>query len=628
MAFELSALEASNLYESLNQEWLLTDGTGSFAMGTASGIRTRRYHGDWVKVLGANLFRSVLLAGVEAYAEVGNQRYDLSSNQYIGVIYPDGYRRIKRVWIGNNVEWLYGVGGGVVSKELCLTPQGPIITYRNTTGSALKLTLLPLVCHKPSHQNFRYRPDYPSELDFEVDSTVVQHQGVSIHLHHEGAKRTPFAGWYYRFEHTKEKERGLDPLDDLYCPCELQFTLEHGECAVLSCSLDGNPPQKLAEKFPDDLFQAAAEKFVVRDGEKVGIAAGFPWFGEWGRDTMISLPGILLLGGKVEEAKSLLRAYVKQMDKGIIPNRLVENDDRPDYNTVDATLWFVNCIGETLQTEWDEKFALEMFEVIESIVSWHRKGTYFGIQVDPATALLDQGGEGHQLTWMDAKIGDEVITPRSGKPVEINALWINALRTAIWIGGKLSKDTIGLTALAEKAEENFYKFWNAEKGWYNDTIDPIDSKCRPNQVIAMSLRYSPCREEHAKQALKAVEEHLLTPKGLRTLAPFEEGYCGRFEGPLQNMDRAYHQGTVWPWLLGPYVEAVLKWTGDVERAKNALSDTDTMLKEFGVGGIAEVYDGDAPHRPNGCPWQAWSVAEIRRARKLVEERLPNQEEVR
>jgi predicted glycogen debranching enzyme len=247
-------------------------------------------------------------------------------------------------------------------------------------------------------------------------------------------------------------------------------------------------------------------------------------------------------------------------------------------------------------------------------VDWHKKGTDFGIHVDPMDGLLCQGEHGVQLTWMDAKIGDWVVTPRHGKPVEINALWINLLRVVEWIGSKIGEDTSEAVQLAEQGERHFEaKFWHELRGHYLDTCEPNDASLRPNQVLAMSLPFSPVDPEHAKRALEVVRQELLTPVGLRTLGPKEPGYKGRFEGPLPELDAAYHQGTVWPWLLGSFVTALVKYTGDVAEGRRIIKEAREMLAEYGIGGISEVYDGDAPHRPNGCPWQAWSVAEIRRA---------------
>ena len=328
---------------------------------------------------------------------------------------------------------------------------------------------------------------------------------------------------------------------------------------------------------------------------------------------MISLPGALLKTGNAAQARSILNDFAGQMFQGLIPNRFVEQGDHPDYNTVDATLWFANAIYRTLEAEWVPKFGAAMMSVLEDVFEWHVKGTLFGIRVDPADGLLTQGQDGVQLTWMDAKVGDWVVTPRHGKPVEINGLWINALRVMEWLAGQLKKDSTPFKAAADKAQAAFEdKFWQEQRGHYLDTADPDDASLRPNQVIALALPFVEVNPDHAKRALQAVARELLTPVGLRTLGPSEPGYRGRYVGPIQEMDAAYHQGTAWPWLLGPYVSALVRVTGDKKEAKRILKNAKSMLMESGLGGIAEVYDGDAPQNANGCPWQAWSAAELLR----------------
>ena len=438
------------------------------------------------------------------------------------------------------------------------------------------------------------------------------------------ARGEPVQGWYYRFEHARETDRGLDSRDDLYCPCELDYQLQPGQQGTLYASLgDFTPPEQVLtqEDAQDDLLTAlktAAKNFIVETPRRASIIAGYPWFTDWGRDTMISLPGICLHTGRVDLARRILSDFGTQTFQGLIPNRFVEDGETPDYNTVDATLWYANAIYKTLQAEWDEDFAKEMLAVLKQVYVWHKAGTLYGIRMDPGDGLLTQGERGVQLTWMDAKVGDWVVTPRHGKPVEVNGLWINMLRILEWLCGKLGEDATEYMAAAERAEQWFeLKFFHEPRGHYVDTVDPLDVTLRPNQVIAMALPFGPAKGDKAKRALEIVARELLTPYGLRTLGPQEMNYHGRFQGPLAELDAAYHQGTAWPWLLGQYATALVRINGDREGARQALNGVIAMLKEYGLGGIAEVYDGDAPQRPNGCPWQAWSIGEIFRA--LVEE---------
>jgi predicted glycogen debranching enzyme len=362
-----------------------------------------------------------------------------------------------------------------------------------------------------------------------------------------------------------------------------------------------------------EMLRDSALKFVVSTESRTSIIAGYPWFTDWGRDTMISLPGILLHTGRIGAARQLLLDYSDAMRDGLIPNRFTE-DGGADYNTVDASLWFVHAVHKTLEAEWDEEFATTIFPRLEELVERHMAGTRYGIRVDPSDGLLSQGEPGLQLTWMDAKIGDWVVTPRHGKPVEINGLWINALRVVEQVAERIGRSGTEYGLAAERAERAFdEKFWHEPRGHYADTVDTLDVSLRPNQVIAMALPFGPARGERAERALRVVEQHLLTPTGLRTLGPDEPGYQGRYEGSLPQLDAAYHQGAAWPWLLGPYCSALVRVRGDRHEARRILKNARAMLAECGMGGIAEVYDGDQPQSPAGCPFQAWSVAEILRA---------------
>lgn len=608
-----------NAYESLSsREWLCTNGTGGYAMGTVSGANTRRYHGHLVACVNDSLHRVVLLANVEAFAQSSGDVVGLSTNRYNGAIHPDGYRHLRSFRSGPTQEWVYEVQDIKVRKRLGMHPgrNSAQVEYTNLGSKPIRLSLRPLVCHKFYHGDFTQDTNYPSGLEFGTDRTVVTAQSLPLHLLHPGARREPFHGWYYRFEHERETERGLSSKGDLFCPCELSYELAPGEQAVLVATVESaEEPWTLVENFPTELNEQldhAASLFTLDRPQRKSIIAGYPWFTDWGRDTMIALPGLTRDLASPAFEREVLRGYSCQMSRGIIPNRTVETG-LAEYNTADASLWFVNAAYQSLSRNWDDDFASEMAAAIEELVCHHVAGTHYGIAVDTSSGLLNQGSEGTQLTWMDAKIGDWVVTPRHGKPVEINGLWINALRVAEWLASRLGQDTEQFKGLAEQAEANFKsKFWNESLGYYLDTADPDDGSLRPNQLIAMSLPFAPAAKSNAAKALQAIREHLVTPYGLRTLSPESPGYRGRFKGPLQELDSAYHQGTVWPWLLGPYCDAVMKVTGDREEVERALSQVPGMMADYGVNGIAEVYDGDAPQTPGGCPWQAWSVAEIRR----------------
>jgi len=621
MQFVLGRDDCRNLAVSTRKEWLLTNGLGGFAMGTASGINTRRYHGLLVAATQPPATRMVLLAGIECSVHHNEEEYGLSSNQYPGAIYPKGYELLEEFVAGRYATWKFKADGFEVWRRVGVHggENSTTVSYENRGPQLITLQLRPLVCHKFYHANFLESPSYPEHIDFFGEQTAIRHEGISLYLTHHGGFRTPVQGWYYRFEHQVEIERGLPPRDDLFCPCELQYALEPGQSIAVVASLKETAKPLLFEAELEQpglqsTLKDAARKFLVSSKERTTIIAGYPWFTDWGRDTMISIPGICLHTGNTHSARKILADFAKQMKQGIIPNRFVEVGEQPQYNTVDATLWYVHAAFCTLKFEWDADFASAMARVFEGIYDWHNKGTYYGITVDPSDGLLTQGEEGVQLTWMDAKVGDWVVTPRHGKPVEVNGLWINALRVMEWLANELSDPASTKYAeSAANAESNFErKFWSERLGHYLDTADPGDASVRPNQVIAMSLPFGPAKGEKALRALECVEEQLLTPRGLRSLGYSEPGYKGRYQGPLPELDAAYHQGTVWPWLLGPYISACVRLRGSCDGLEKWIQEFWTMLEDDGFGGIAEVYDGDEPRYAGGCPWQAWSVAELLR----------------
>ena len=335
------------------------------------------------------------------------------------------------------------------------------------------------------------------------------------------------------------------------------------------------------------------------------MIAGYPWFTDWGRDTMIALPGILIARGRLEEAREVLRGFLAHLDGGMIPNRFPDRGERPEYNTADATLWMFHAVQEYLQAGGDESFLRdEFFPAAKEIVRWHLTGTRHGIRVDPADHLLAAGEPGVQLTWMDTGA-----TPRRGKPVEINALWYKALRLMEQWGAAESGREADLVRSAFQRS-----FWNQARGCLFDVVGPDDASLRPNQIFAISLPFSPLAPEQQQAVVRAVEKHLLTPYGLRTLAPDEPGYIGRYAGGPAERDAAYHQGTVWPWLIGPFVRAYLAAFGrsetNLQHCRDLLRPLEAHLEEACLGSVSEIFDGDPPHRPGGAPAQAWSVGEL------------------
>ncbi len=624
MRITLDESQCRNLAVSSRREWILTNGIGGYAMGTASGMLARRYHGHLIAAVTPPTGRMLLLATIEETVQGSGPPVGVSTNQYPGAVHPEGYLYLRRFEAARDyVRWSYRTASGELTKELRLHPGTNAVTvrYRNTGKAPLLLTARPLVCHRDHHGEFHERHDYPQALLFPPNGEVVEQDGVGLFLSHPGAHRVPVQGWYYRFEHLREIDRGLPARDDLFCPVELRWELRPGEEATLVAADSPNvepmpaAPDEEEARGVGPMLRQAAERFLIETPSRRTVIAGWPWFTDWGRDTMISLPGLCLHTGRIEMARGILDDHASLLDGGLIPNRIPEVGEKPEDNTVDATLWFVNAIGRTLEKEWDEAFARRMLAAVEKVFDAHMAGTKHGIWVDLADGLLTQGEAGLQLTWMDAKVGDWVVTPRAGKPVEINGLWANACRTMAWLAERLgSPRAAEFGAAGDRAASSFEaRFWNEARGFYFDTVDPDDASLRPNQVLAMALPHSPCDADHARRALAVVGTELATPYGLRTLGPGEPDYTGRYEGDMGRRDAAYHQGTAWPWLLGPYATAVARFGEGPAEARRLLREAKSMLTEDGLGGIAEVYDGDSPQRPGGCPWQAWSVGEILRA---------------
>ncbi len=510
----------------------------------------------------------------------------------------------------------------------------------------LWLELRPLIAfrdyHNTTHENGAISRDVEERSDL---ASVSPYQGLpSLYLAHNAVDLRKTGDWYRNFEYDAERERGLDFSEDLFNPLVLRFDLRLRRQASVIASTEQRDVAKveyreseitrrrnakLSSPVEDDFVQtlaAAADQYIVSRGDQKTVIAGYHWFSDWGRDTMIALPGLTLPTGKHEIARSILRTFAKHVDQGMLPNRFPDAGETPEYNTVDATLWFFEAARAYLAYTGDLEFVRdELYPVFADIVLWHVRGTRYGIKVDPS-GLLSSGEPGVQLTWMDAKVGDWVVTPRRGKPVEIQALWYNALcimeDLARHFGDEAGQKRY--RSMATLARWSFNRlFWNEPTGCLYDVVNggPPDASIRPNQIFAVSLTHSMLSTERAKAVVEKVQEHLLTPYGLRTLAPSDPQYRGRYTGGPTERDGAYHQGTVWPWLMGPFISAYVKVNGDSEAARRQaaawLAPLKDHLADGGLGHISEILDGDSPQRPCGCIAQAWSVAEILRA--LVED---------
>ncbi len=644
-----------DLDAALRREWLETNGIGGFASSTIIGLNTRRYHGLLVAATKPPVGRLVLLSKLEETLLIDGQRFDLSANRYPGVVHPQGFRYLKQfrldpfpiftyevegIEIEKTVFMVYGENSAVVQYELRKNnhPESP----RN-----LRLEIRPLIAfrdyHNTTHENGALRAEVEEGAGW---AAVAPYQGLpTLYLAHNAAELPKTGDWYRNFEYDAERERGLDFSEDLFNPLVLRFDLRLQRPVSLIASLNQRDVARASEyregeitrrrkveaSAPmDDSFvrtlAAAADQYIVsREGQKT-VIAGYHWFGDWGRDTMIALPGLTLPTGKHEIARSILRIFARHVDQGMLPNRFPDAGETPEFNTVDATLWFFEAARAYLAYTGDLDFVRdELYPVFSDIISWHVRGTRYGIKAD-ASGLLSSGEPGVQLTWMDAKVGDWVVTPRRGKPVEIQALWYNALcimeDLARRFGDEASQKRYRNMATVVSWSFNRL-FWNENTACLYDVVNgaPPDPAIRPNQIFAVSLTHSMLLPERAKTVVEKVREHLLTPYGLRSLAPSDPQYRGRYSGGPAERDGAYHQGTVWPWLMGPFISAYVKVNGGSaesrQQALQWLAPLKDHLADGGLGHISEILDGDAPQRPCGCIAQAWSVAEVLRA--LVED---------
>ena len=634
--------------EACSREWLETNGIGGFACSTLPGLNTRRYHALLTAATNPPAGRVVLLSKVEEVLVRGDQRCELSANRYGEVIHPRGFEHLGSFRLDPFPRARYRCDDLELEKTVFLVhgENTAVIRYRLVGDPGPRgcvLEIRPLIAFRDYHGTSHANDSIDRNVAVRDGMAVIHpYQGLpSLHFGHNAASVDPSGAWFYNFVYDRERERGLDFTEDLYNPCLLRFHLTGDAPAVIVASTMEREAAEFAalEKREmtrraaiqkaaplDDslttLLTTAADQYIVARGDQKSVIAGYPWFGDWGRDTMISLPGLTLVTGRYDDARNILRAFARSIDQGMLPNRFSDSGETPEYNTVDATLWMFHAAHEFLRYSGDADFVRsELYEPLAGIIDWHERGTRYGIHLD-SDGLLQAGTPGVQLTWMDAKVGDLVITPRMGKPVEIQALWHNALRVMERLAGMFG-DVAGsarYSTLAERARDQFLKiFWNDAAGCLYDVVaadGAPDASIRPNQVFAVSLPFPLLEGEHALQVVDVVEWELLTPYGLRTLSPRDPNYRGRFDGGPLTRDAAYHQGTVWPWLLGPFLTAYVKVHGGTEEARGRagrfLDPLRAHLTEAGLGDISEVFDGDFPHRPGGCFAQAWSAAEILR----------------
>ena len=637
-----------NLDQALRWEWLETNGLGGFASSTITGLNTRRYHGLLTAATKPPVGRVLMLSKLEETLAVDGQRVELGVNRYPGTVYPQGHTHLAEFRMDPFPVFVYRVGGVELEKSVFMVQDENTVVIEYslrhsgaTPAKEVTLELRPLIAfrdyHSTTHANGGLNPTVMIEPGM---ATVQPYADLPpLHFANDADTVNSTGDWYRNFEYAIEQERGLDFQEDLFNPLVATYNLNARNSATFIASTQEHHASEgaalrnkeiqrraaLRASAPCDepLVEAltvAADQFIVKRGELKTVIAGYHWFSDWGRDTMIALPGLTLVTGRPEIAKSILLAFAESLDKGMLPNRFPDAGETPEYNTVDATLWFFEAVRALLAYTRDTDFVRNLYPKLKEIVDWHIRGTRYGICADN-DGLLNCGEPGVQLTWMDSKIGDWVVTPRYGKPVEIQALWYNALRVMDSLAGEFDPAMQPFYAtMADQAKESFNaKFWNDAEGCLYDVVkgDEKDPTIRPNQIFAVSLPHTMLSDDRARRVVEVVQRDLLVPCGLRSLSPHHQSYRPHYEGGVWERDSSYHQGTVWPWLMGPFITAYVKVHGrSAEARKQAatwLEGFDVQLRTTGLGQIPEIADAEPPHTPRGCMAQAWSVSELLRA---------------
>jgi predicted glycogen debranching enzyme len=622
--------------EGSKREWLVTDGLGGYAMGTATGLRTRRYHGLLVPSVGGPAERMLGLVSLEAVLAIGDARVALATDEWGGGnVSPRGCELLVSFQLEDGVpRWRWQIGDVVVERELAMGRGRAAVGVVHRIVRAdrpIRLELTPLCTWRNVHgERFAYGTPVVEPV---VDGFVFENA-----FRVGGAGWTQGGEWYTGVRAREEAARGLNDREDVWAAGTFSTFLTPGEVHEVSAAaapLDG-PLPSASEMIADARTRAAdlvrrasvtddvdaqlvlaADSFTITTSGRPTAVAGYPWFGEWSRDLMTSYEGLYLATNRSEEGREVLRTSAATVSEGMLAN--TADTGSLEYNTIDGTLWFVHALERHVASTGDQDLGAELAPVVDEIIEHHLAGTRYGIHVDPADGLLAGGAEGAALTWMDARINGVPVSARSGKPVEVNALWIRALEVAASMSPD-AKSAARHSDLAATARRSFRaRFVRLDGGGLFDVVDgPFgdDASVRPNQLLAVSLPNPALGGDHdaARAAVDACRRTLLTPLGLRSLSPDDPAYRRFHRGGPADRDAAYHEGTVWPWLIGPYVDAARAVGVPLE---GILDGLDAHLGEWGLGSVSETADGSAPHDATGCPFQAWSVAEVLRVRRSL-----------
>lgn len=632
------------------REWLVTNGLGGYACGTVAGANTRRYHGFLLASLRPPVERTLLVSKVDLSVTYAGKHYALYANEFLdGTVDPRGFVHVESFEVVGGIPvWRFAFADVLLEQRIFMAP-GANTSYLHLTlvraGAPLTVKFKPLVTYRDFHQQSRgARPFSATATAGRAACTVTAFEGARpFTLALSAGSHSPGDLWYWNFLHREEFARGLDALEDLWSPGTFSAELAPQATLTFTANADDSEPapadgvletlaartHALVGALPKTApswvrtLAVAADPFIVQrgaDGGGTSIIAGYPWFADWGRDTMISLPGLTTALGRHPVAADVLRTYAGFVDQGMLPNRFADLGENVEYNTADATLWMFQAVSGALAGRRDAKLLRDLYPVLVAIVHAHIAGTRYGIHVDPADGLLHTGEPGTQLTWMDAKHDGQVFTPRVGKPVEINALWLNALEVMVRLAGRMRDTTEKrfCTTWLRRAEAGFERFWNDTRGCLYDVLDidggdTADGSVRPNQIFAVSLPHCVLTQQRMRAVVDTCARELLTSYGLRSLSSQDPAFVGHYDGNARQRDGAYHQGTVWSWLLGPFALAHHRAYGDAQAAQAFLAPIAQHLAAACVGSVSEVFDGDAPHQARGCIAQAWSVGELLRA---------------
>lgn len=626
--------------ELASKEWLVTNGLGGYASSTVTGANTRRYHGLLVAAFNPPTDRRVLVSKIEETLDYKGETYSISTNRYPGVLHPQGYQYLQSFERDPLPKAIFKVNNNVIIHKTVFMPYGKnatVIEYENAGNELITLSLNPLFVNRDYHSLFQENEyfNYYTEQAQAHQLKIYAHYGaVPLLVQFSKGEFKAQSAWFKNLEYEAEQARVLDFHEDAKSIGTITLELAAGEKFYLIFTLDAdvlqmnpdalkaNEIQRLKHLEPDtknnflrDLTVAGNQFLVHRQStNSATLIAGYHWFTDWGRDTMIAMRGLTIAAGKQEASKSILRTFLQYLDRGMLPNRFPDQGEAPEYNTFDATLWLFVVLYEYYEKFQDVAFLAEIFDKLTEVLDFHTNGTRYNIHATPEGLLF--GGEGlAQLTWMDAKVGDYVVTPRQGCPVEINALWYNALEIYAFFAAILNQKANGYADLAKKAKAAFREYFINDKGYLNDVVIPneyVDDSIRPNQIYAISLPFQLLTKKEAQSVLDVIEQKLYTDYGLRSLDEANPDFKGTYGGDQWQRDTAYHQGTVWAFLWGEYALAYLKTNGYSAKAVKTIQNKMATLQQHFyedncLYGISEIFDGANPQQGKGCIQQAWSV---------------------